>query len=135
MSKPDLSKLNFAELQELAAEARSLAEAKRGEELKVLVDGWAKKAQAQQFDIAEVIEEFKHYLPSAAAKKTRAARGSKAVAADAWVKDVVYADPKGAGKDWRGGQRGSKPAWLVALVPDTLSLQEQTAKYASLAKK
>ncbi len=135
MSKPDLSKLTFAELQELAAEAQSMAVAKRGEELKVLVDGWAKKAQANQFSVTEVIDEFKKYLPAAAAKKTRVARGSKAVTADPWIKDVVYKDPKGIGKDWRGGQRGSKPAWLIALVPDTLSPQEQAAKYASLAKK
>lgn len=135
MSKPDLSKLTFAELQELAAEAQSMAEAKRGEELKVLVDGWAKKAQANGFNASEVINEFKNYLPTAAAKKMRAKRGSKVAVADAWVKDVVYRDPAGAGKDWRGGQRGSKPSWLVALVPDSLSLQEQAEKYASLAKK
>lgn len=135
MAKPNLAGLSFAELQELAAEAQAMAQEKRGEELKVLVDGWAKKAAANGFGAIEVIDEFKKYLPAAAAKKTRAKRGSKVVVVDAWTKDVVYKDPKGMGKDWRGGQRGSKPSWLIALVPDTLSLQEQTAKYAALAKK
>lgn len=135
MAKPDLSKLSFAELQELAAEAQALVKDKRIEELKVLVDGWAKKAQANGFSVTEVIYELQKHLPAAAAKKTRAAKGSKVTAVDAWTKDVVYSDPKGIGKDWRGGQRGSKPGWLLALVPDTMSLQEQTAKYASLAKK
>lgn len=135
MTKPDLSKLSFIELKELAAEADALVRAKRIEELKVLVDGWAKKAQVNGFTVAEVIEELKKHLPTAAAKTTRAARGSKVAAADPWIKDVVYCDPAGVGKDWRGGQRGSKPGWLTALVTDTMSLQEQTAKYASLAKK
>ena len=44
MTKPNLAGLSFTELQELAAEAQALAQEKRVEELKVLVDGWAKKA-------------------------------------------------------------------------------------------
>lgn len=135
MAKPDLSKLSFAELQELAAEAQALVKDKRIEELKVLVDGWAKKAQANGFSVTEVIYELQKHLPSEAARKTRSPKGNRAAASDAWIKDVVYCDPKGVGKDWRGGQRGSKPSWLIALVPDTLSPQEQAAKYAALARK
>lgn len=134
MSKPDLSKLSFSELQELAAEARGLAEAKRGEELKVLVDGWAKKAQANQFSISEVIEEFKKYLPKESAGKTRAPRGSVARVPKPYLKGAVYKNPNGP-ETWTGGSIGRQPPWLTALIPAELPLEEKTKKFAALAKK
>lgn len=134
MSKPDLSKLTFAELQELAAEAQSMAEAKRGEELKVLVDGWARKAQANQFSLTEVIDEFKKYLPKGPAGKPRAPRGSVVKEPKPYVKGVVYKNPAGS-ETWTGGSIGRQPPWLRTLVPVTLSLEEKTKKFAALAKK
>lgn len=134
MSKPDLSKLTFAELQELAAEAQSMAEAKRGEELKVLVDGWAKKAAANGFGPAEVIDEFKRYLPKAGASKPRAPRGSVVKEPKPYVKGVIYKNPAGS-ETWTGGSLGRQPPWLRALVPATLSVEEKAKKFATLAKK
>lgn len=134
MSKPDLSKLSFAELQELAAEARSMAEAKRGEELKVLVDGWAKKAQANKFSISEVIGEFEKYLPKGSTGKPRASRGSVVKAPKPYLKGTVYKNPNGP-ETWTGGSTGRQPPWLTALIPADLSLEEKTKKFAALAKK
>jgi hypothetical protein len=76
MAKLDLSKLSLAELQEAIKEATELAEMKRGDEVKTLVNGWWMKADKLKITVAELIAELKTYdtgkaaaAPKGAAKK------------------------------------------------------------------
>jgi DNA-binding protein H-NS len=108
VAKVDLSKLSFADLQELAKEAGELADMKRGEEIKVLADGYAKKAAAAGFTPKEAIDALIPYLPAA---KTRAPRGSKGSAAPKVYKD---ADSTGARPEVGKSYLLNGTTWLKA---------------------
>lgn len=112
MATVDLSKLSFTDLQKVAAETQRLLDDKREEELKTLVDGWAKKAASNGFSPVEVIEAFKAYLPRR--RKGRAAKakrpdGPKATAG------ATYKHPD-TGETWTFGGRGRTVGWLKDLV-------------------
>ncbi len=135
VAKVDLSKMSFADLQEIAKEAAELADMKRGEEIKVLADGYAKKAGAAGFTPQEAMDALLPYLP---AKKTRAPRGSKSPAAPKVYKD---ADSTGArpevgstyklpdGTEWKKASKigATNKAFVVAI--------EKGATWASLKTK
>jgi len=101
MSKPDLAKLSFAELTALMQETNELIAAKRTEELKVLVDGWARKAAANGFSVREVIDEMSQYLPKSEPKAVG-------------VKNVTHRNPNNPAETYAG--KGPLPAWLKAAI-------------------
>jgi len=133
--------LSFADLMAKKAEADALnaqlaaaLEVKRVEEIKVLADAYAKKAQAAGFSIREALDALEPYLPAKASRKQRAAKGSAPKREVAFVRGTTYKDPSGEGKDWTAGGLGAKPKWLKLLVDD-LSTEEQKKKYEELAAK
>ena len=102
MPNVDVSKLSYAELLELSKELERQIEGKRDEELKVLVDGFAKKVQAAGFTVDEALVALQPY---AASPKRRSAAAGGAV-------PVLYRDPADPASTWSG--RGRAPRWLAA---------------------
>lgn len=98
----DVSKLSYAELQQLVAEVQERLAVKRAEEIKVLADAYAKKAQAAGFSVQEAMEALKPYLP---AKGTRTG-GDASMA--------KYVDPANPNNRWSG--KGRAPRWLQTYV-------------------
>lgn len=103
-TSPDISKLSFAELQKLLAEAQSAIDTKKAEEIKVLADGFAKKLEAAGFTVEEGIAALKPYSATKQAKQPRADKGGHAPA--------KYRGP--AGEEWSG--RGQPPKWMKPLL-------------------
>lgn len=134
----NLDGLDYQALQALADEVSAKIAAKRDNELKTLVNGWAQKAQLNGLSIDEVIAEFQHYLPKKAARASRsadaAALGVPGSDPKAYQFGVTYYNPAG-GDSWVGGTKGRQPQWLRALVPDTLALDERTRKFEELRVK
>ena len=137
----NLDGLDYQALQALADEVTAKITAKRDNELKTLVNGWAQKAQLNGLSVAEVIAEFQHYLPKRTLRRDRSADGADGAATSTGGSDpkpyqfgMTYHNP--AGRDsWVGGTKGRQPQWLRALVPDTLSLDERTRKFEELRVK
>lgn len=102
MTTPDVSRLSYAELIQLSRDLEQQIQAKRTEELKVVVDGFAKKLEASGFTVAEGIEALQPYV-------TSASKGKKA-ASGAPVR-VMYRDPANAANTWSGRGRAAK--WLA----------------------
>jgi DNA-binding protein H-NS len=128
----NLEKLDYATLKRLLDDVGAQIAAKRDNELKTLVNGWAQKAQMNGLTIAEVISEFETYLPRKSAGTPRAATGSAVKTEKAYKMGVTYRNPNGS-ESWTGGTKGRQPPWLRELVPDTLSLEEKLRKFADLA--
>lgn len=134
----DTSKLSFTELkkhiasmQEQLETAQEALNNKRGEELKVLADGFAKKLEAEGFQISEGIEALSAYLPVG---KKRAPRGSKPQASSKpYVSGTVYRNPNGP-ETWKGGTKGQLPRWLKEALAD-LDDDKKAARFAELARK
>lgn len=144
----NLDGLDYQALQALADEVSAKIAAKRDNELKTLVNGWAQKSQLNGLTIAEVIAEFQHYLPKKAPKVSRsgdggmggggggAGDGAATHSSDPkpYQFGVTYHNPAG-GDTWVGGTKGRQPQWLRALVPDSLALDERTRKFEDLRLK
>ena len=127
--------------QELLAKQAELAvliAQKRGEEIKVLADGYAKKAAAAGFSPQEAIDALMPYLPAKAQKATKGVRAPRAAKAGGnehpFVRGVTYVDPTGAGKSWTAGIPGAKPKWLADAVKG-LEFNAAKSKYAQFAKR
>jgi hypothetical protein len=145
MATANDSKLSYTELlkkrdelKKQEEEIAALIVEKRVEEIKVLADGYAKKAAAAGFTPQEAIDALLPYLP---AKAQRAVKGSKPRAAKGtgkadhpFVRGTTYVDPKGEGKPWTAGIPGAKPKWLSEAVAG-LEGEAAKAKYAQYAKK
>lgn len=108
MSNIDVSKLSYAELIALSRQLEQQIAEKRGEELKVLVDGFAKKLEAAGFSVDEGVEALKPYVPQGAQPRTAA--------------KVLYRDPVNASNAWSG--RGRAPKWLSDLETQGRSRDE-----------
>lgn len=137
MASPiDLDKLDYAALKQLIEDASAKADEKRENEVKTLVNGVKLKADQRGITVSELITELQAYLPAdhSSARKTRAPRGSVVKEEKAYVKGVTYKNPK-SDETWMGGAKGRRPPWLRDLVPDSLSHDEMTKKFASLAVK
>ncbi len=65
---PDPAKLSYAELVALQKSINEQISAKRDEEIKVLADGFAKKAVQQGFSVKELIDALRPYLPASDTK-------------------------------------------------------------------
>lgn len=102
MTDVDVAKLSYAELIALRKSLdREIAD-KRGEELKVLADGYAKKAQAAGFTVAEAIQALQPYVV--------AKPGAKPSGEGAPVR-ILYRDPANPDNTWSG--RGRAARWLA----------------------
>lgn len=101
MTAQDLSKLSYPELLALSKELDQKINAKRTEELKVLADGYVKKAQAAGFAVEEAIAALRPYAADAKASKQRSATPAKA----------LYQDPANPENTWSG--RGRAARWLA----------------------
>ena len=134
-SKPvNLDGLDYQALQALADEVSAKIAAKRDNELKTLVNGWAQKAQLNGLTIAEVIAELQHYVPKKTPKVSRNAGGVGGSEVKAYQFGVTYFNPTGS-DSWVGGSKGRQPQWLRSLVPDTLPLAERTSAFDALRRK
>lgn len=100
MSSPDFSKRSYPNLMKLSKKLAVEIAAKRLEGLKVLVDGYAKKAAAAGFTAAEVADALKPYVQDEIKSPIRHAN----------EQDVVYRDSANAANVWGG--RGRPPKWL-----------------------
>lgn len=130
----NLDGLDYQALQALADEVSAKIAAKRDNELKTLVNGWAQKAQLNGLTVAEVIAEFQHYLPKKTPKPNRSAGAADAGDVRAYLFGVTYYNPQG-GDSWIGGTKGRQPQWLRALAPETLPLAERALKFEELSRK
>ncbi|MCE4540685.1 H-NS histone family protein [Pelomonas sp. P7] len=102
MTAPDVSTLSYIELVALSKELDRQIAAKRGEELKVMADGFAKKVQAAGFTVREAIDELETYdTPEARTKKRPASTAAP-----------MYRDPANPENTWSG--RGLPAKWLKA---------------------
>lgn len=98
----DVSKLSYAELLALKSQLEEQIDAKRSEEIKVLADGYVRKAIAAGFTPREALEAVQPYVPAASPKVRQA---GVPVA-------IQFRDPANPGNAWSG--RGRAPRWLVA---------------------
>lgn len=127
--------MSFAEIQKRIqemdnerVELEMALQAKRGEELKVLADAYAKKLEAAGFSIAEGKTALDPYDKSEA-KRSRSPNGSRAPEAKAYVKGTVYKDPN-SDATWTGGTKGRQPPWLVAALEGASDKAEAYARLA-----
>lgn len=101
MNYPDISKLSYPELLELSKKLDREIAGKRVEELKVLADGYIKKAEAAGFTASEAVAALQPYLGGQTKAKRRSS-GSP---------EVKYRDPANAENTWSG--RGMPAKWLA----------------------
>lgn len=99
MTNVDVSKLSYSELLELSRELEQKITAKRDEELKVLVDGFARKLQASGFTVDEALAALQPYT-AATRQKSRQIASAR----------VLYRDPANSQNTWSGRVRAAK--WI-----------------------
>lgn len=100
----DVSKLSYAELLALSKSLDEQIHSKRSEELKVLVDGFAKKLEAAGFSVDEGVEALRPYLRAKPATRSPAGGGASTAR-------VLYRDPAHPENTWSG--RGRAARWLA----------------------
>ena len=98
----DVSTHSYADLLALKARLEEQIEAKRSEEIKVLADGYVRKAIAAGVTPREALDAVQPYVP---ASGPRARQARTAVA-------IQFRDPANEGNVWSG--RGRAPRWLGA---------------------
>ena len=122
-NSPDLSNLSYNDLQELIAQAEQLRQSKRTEELKVLVDGFARKVEAAGFTVEEALKELQPY-----SKKKRAARGTaEPKQPRPVVSGTVYRNPE-TNETWEAKDRGRVVGWLQNLINQGHKAEEFVAQ-------
>lgn len=126
LSFADIQK-RIKEMDDERAELEMALHEKRGEELKVLADAYAKKLEAAGFSVKEGVEALVPYDKSV---RKRAPKGSRTVKDKGYVKGTVYKDPK-SDATWTGGTRGRMPPWLAAALEGQA---EPSKVFAKLAK-
>lgn len=100
---PDISKLNFTDLQKLVDDATALIDQKKAEEVKVLVNQFKLKLDKAGITVLEAAQELAKYAPPTVTK-------AKRVGAPSTVK---FRDPK-TGDVWSG--KGRTARWLQAHI-------------------
>ncbi|MBB3360906.1 DNA-binding protein H-NS [Mitsuaria sp. BK045] len=103
MTELDVAKLTYTELLALRARLDREIGEKRDEELKVLADGYVKKAQAAGFTADEAFDALRPYVED----KQRGKRSDAGAPAP-----VMYRDPQNPQNTWSG--RGRAARWLAA---------------------
>lgn len=109
----DTTQPDLPTLQRQLKELESAIQEKKREEVKVLVDGFARKLTSLGLPIESAIQELKGYAPK------RAGRASTAQPSSAEF--VLYANPSDARLTWGGV--GRKPTWLVEYLAAGGSLE------------
>ena len=126
----NLEKLDYAALKQLLGDVAERVAVRRDNELKILVNAWAQKAEQSGMAVADVISEFRHYLPASRRPKTP----SKLATAGAkpYRVGVTYKNPESL-EAWIGGTRGRQPPWLRHIMGALISDEAKAAKYELLA--
>jgi DNA-binding protein H-NS len=116
-SMPEARNMSYAEIQnrikEMDAERAVLElalQSKRGEEIKVLADAYAKKLQAGGFSIAEGVKALAPYDTATARRSGAAARPAREVETGR-----TYKNPE-TGDTWKAGAKGRVVGWLQAQI-------------------
>jgi len=102
MTEVGVRSLTYAEMVALRAKLDREIEEKRGEELKVLADGFAKKVQAAGFSVREAMEALQPYVSSTGSGKRATPYASP---------KALYRDPANPQNTWSG--RGRAARWLA----------------------
>jgi DNA-binding protein H-NS len=105
MSYADIQK-RIKEMDVERAELETALQAKRGEELKVLTDAYAKKLQAGGFLISEGIKALAPYDTGMAKRSGNTPRPPREV-----VTGTTYKNPE-TGETWKAGAKGRVVGWL-----------------------
>lgn len=92
------------------AELEAALQAKRGEEIKVLADAYAKKLQAGGFSISEGIKALAPYDTATAKRSGTAPRPPREVETG-----TTYKNPE-TGETWKAGAKGRVVGWLQAQI-------------------
>ncbi len=129
-SAVNLEKLDYAALKQLLVDVAEKVATRRSNELKALVNGWAQKAGQNGLTIAEVIAEFRHYLPKSRRPQDLVRSGKTAI--KHYEIGVTYKDPSGSGT-WIGGTRGRQPPWLRALFLNLIGDEQIVSQYRAIA--
>jgi DNA-binding protein H-NS len=113
----DTRTLSYADIQKRLkdmdaerAELEVVLQSKRGEELKVLADAYAKKLQAGGFSIPEGIKALAPYDTAAAKRSGTSPRPPREVETG-----TTYRNPD-TGETWRAGAKGRVVGWLQARI-------------------
>ena len=123
-TKLDLSKMSYAELQELAKEASELVDMKKSEEIKVLADGFVKKATAAGFSKADIKAAVDAMLPGGKSKSApKKATGPKP------TPGATYKDPA-TGETWTkaANGKGKTKGWLQAYIVSGKKFEDYLVK-------
>ncbi|QNK67623.1 H-NS family nucleoid-associated regulatory protein [Variovorax sp. PAMC26660] len=114
---PEAKNMSYAEIQkrikDMDAERAVLEaalQAKRGEEIKVLADAYAKKLQAGGFSISEGINALAPYDTTKARRSGVAPRPPREVETG-----TTYKNPE-TGETWIAGAKGRVVGWLQAQI-------------------
>ena len=129
-SAVNLEKLDYAALKQLLVDVAEKVATRRSNELKTLVNGWAQKAGQSGLTVAEVIAEFRHYLPKSARPRDLSRSGKTVI--KHYQIGVTYKNPSGSGT-WIGGTRGRQPPWLRELLQDLLGDEQIIKQYQAIA--
>lgn len=113
----DTRTLSYADIQKRLkdmdaerVELEAALQAKRGEEIKVLADAYAKKLQAGGFSITEGIKALAPY------DTTRSKRSGAALSPPREVvTGTTYKNPE-TGETWKAGAKGRVVGWLQAQI-------------------
>lgn len=92
------------------AELEVVLQSKRGEELKVLADAYAKKLQAGGFSISEGIKALAPYGTTTAKRSSAGPRPPREVETG-----TTYKNPE-TGETWKAGAKGRVVGWLQAQI-------------------
>lgn len=123
MTGSNIQQLTYAELIELSKKLHEEIASKRVEELKVVVDGFAKKLEAAGFTVDEAIKALLPYSTRKAVRRSASGAGTP----------VLYRDPANPESTWSGrgarqdGLRPMRPAVAAA----TNSRSRSTLRQAS----
>ena len=120
MTEVDVSKLTYTELVALRTRLDREIGEKREEELKVLADGYVKKAQAAGFTAVEAFDALRPYVEGKS-RGTRSDAGGHA--------PVMYRDPQNPENTWSGRGRAAK--WLAVYEEQGRSRDEFRVNGAS----
>lgn len=120
MSYADIQK-RIKDMDAERAELEAALQAKRGEEIKVLADAYAKKLEAGGFSIAEGIKALAPYDTAPAKRSPAAPRAPREVETG-----TTYKNPD-TGETWVAGGKGRVVGWLQARIDAGQSAQSFAA--------
>lgn len=112
----DTSQSELQRLQSQLSELEAAILARQREEVKILVDGFAKKLGSLGLSVEAAVEELQAYLPK------RSKRDGRPSTLDAPGEFVLYANPADKKQTWGG--IGRRPAWVTDFLAKGGDLQK-----------